>query len=46
MLKRLVRKFMIRLATWRLHRRIDELEERFVEVSADFHRRHPHREIN
>lgn len=35
MLKRIV----VRIALWRLNRKIDKLEERFVSMRADLHRR-------
>jgi hypothetical protein len=42
---RLIRKLLIRIATWRLHRQLDELEARYLELSADHHR-HLHREVD
>ncbi len=33
------KRFIMRVALWRLHREIDRLEERFINVRADMYRR-------
>jgi hypothetical protein len=34
-----IKRIVIRIALWRLHRQIERLEERFINVRADMYRR-------